>query len=77
MRNVKEEAFNQLMDWYDKHLKCHVCGKSASAGTNLYRQNPKGQPGVWACAAHSKPVEDELVRIVANLAATPEKGGAA
>jgi hypothetical protein len=56
-------------------MKCHVCHKTPSDGTNLYRQNAKGQPGVWACAAHSKPVDDELVRILAHLATTtPEKG---
>lgn len=48
-------------------MKCHVCGKTPAQGVNLYRQNAKGVPGIWACAAHSKPVEDELVRIVANL----------
>jgi len=55
-------------------MKCHVCGKSPSSGTTLYRQNPKGQEGVWACAAHSKPVDDKLVRIVAHLANAQKKG---
>jgi hypothetical protein len=48
-------------------MKCHICGKPPSDGTNLFRQNAKGQVGVWACAPHSKPVDDELVRIVANI----------
>jgi hypothetical protein len=48
-------------------MKCHVCGKTAAQGFNLYRQNAKGQPGIFACAAHSKPVDDELVQIVASL----------
>lgn len=48
-------------------MKCHVCGKTPQEGTNLYRQNAKGEKGVWACAAHSKPVDDKLVNIVAQL----------
>lgn len=48
-------------------MKCHICGKASWQGFNLYRQNPKGEAGIWACAAHSKPVDDELVNIVANL----------
>ena len=46
---------------------CFKCGKSVADGFNLYRQNAKGQPAIWACAACSKPVDDELVHIVANL----------
>lgn len=48
-------------------MKCHVCGKAPWQGFNLYRQNAKGQPGVWACAAHSKPVDDDLVNLVGQL----------
>lgn len=48
-------------------MKCFKCGKSAADGTNLYRQNEKGVAGIWACAPHSKPVEQELVHIVAQL----------
>lgn len=53
-------------------MKCHICGKSPAQGHNLYRQNPKGQPGVFACAQHSKPVDDELVRVVAAIQQTPK-----
>lgn len=48
-------------------MKCFVCGKAPWDGFNLYRQNAKGETGIWACAAHSKPVEDDLVHIVAQL----------
>lgn len=51
-------------------MKCYVCGKAPWDGVNLYRQNPKGGVGVWACAAHSIPVNDTLVNIVANLQKT-------
>lgn len=54
-------------------MKCHVCGKAPWDGINLYRQNPKGGVGVWACAAHSTPVDDILVNIVANLQKTANK----
>jgi hypothetical protein len=48
-------------------MKCFNCLKSPADGTNLYRQNAKGEIGIWACAAHSIPVEDELVKLVAAL----------
>jgi hypothetical protein len=48
-------------------MKCYVCGKTSATGTNLFRQNAKGLTGIWACAPHSKPVEDDIVRIVANI----------
>jgi hypothetical protein len=48
-------------------MKCFVCGKAPWDGFNLYRQNAKGEIGIWACAAHGKPVDDELVHIVAQL----------
>ena len=48
-------------------MKCLVCGKTPADGVNLYRQNPKGQLGIWACYRHSKPVEDELVSMVGIL----------
>lgn len=48
-------------------MQCFKCGQKPSEGINLYRQNPKGVPGIFACAAHSRPVDDKLVQIVANL----------
>lgn len=48
-------------------MKCYICEKAPWEGFNLYRQNPKGEVGIWACAAHSKPVEDALVRLVASM----------
>lgn len=48
-------------------MKCMTCGATPSQGVNLYRQNPKGEEGIWACAKHSKPVDDEIVKIVAAL----------
>ena len=38
-------------------MKCHVCGKTPAEGTTLYRQNPKGEKGIWACLEHSKPLD--------------------
>ena len=34
-------------------LKCHVCGKGPADGTTVYRQNVKGEIGIWACEAHN------------------------
>jgi hypothetical protein len=45
-------------------MKCFICGKTPADGVNLYRQNPKGVAGIFACYAHSKPVDDDLVRVI-------------
>lgn len=56
-------------------MKCEICGKGPSDGTNLFRQNPKGETGIWRCAAHSKPVEDDLVKIVNALSMAAKRSG--
>lgn len=50
-------------------MKCFhpECDRAPHKGDNLYRQNAKGEPGVFACAQHSRPVADELVRTVAQV----------
>lgn len=35
-------------------VACHVCGKHPGMGVSVFRQNAKGQPGVWACEEHDK-----------------------
>lgn len=36
------------------NLRCRVCQRADVA---LFRQNPKGQPGIWACDKHHGRVE--------------------
>lgn len=33
-------------------MKCEICGMGPIDGVTVYRQNAKGQPGVWRCADH-------------------------
>lgn len=45
---------------------CMICGKGPLDGTSLYRQNPKGEAGIWACMAHSQqPAAPEVNKLVA------------
>lgn len=47
--------------------KCHVCGKGplSSPPVTVYRQNPKGEAGVWACREHNtQPIEPEVEQVV-------------
>ena len=30
-------------------MKCVNCGRSPADGASLFRRNPKGEPGVFAC----------------------------
>lgn len=48
-------------------MECYVCKKTPAQGTNLYRQNKKGEKGIWACSQHSKPVDGQLTQIVGYL----------
>lgn len=45
-------------------MKCEICGKGISDGTSLYRQNEKGQPGVWRCRVHVTAPVDPIVEEV-------------
>lgn len=33
-------------------MQCFRCGKTPDEAGALYRTNPKGQPGIWACEEH-------------------------
>jgi hypothetical protein len=48
--------------------KCYVCGAGPEDGTTVYRQNEKGQVGIWACGKHRRdtpdPVVEEIVQII-------------
>lgn len=47
---------------------CMICGKGPRDGTSLFRQNPKGEAGIWACMAHSQqaaaPEVNKLVAVI-------------
>ena len=45
-------------------MKCEICGKSVSDGTSLYRQNPKGEKGIWRCKEHVSCIPPDVVEIV-------------
>ena len=51
-------------------LACEVCGAKLRDGVSLYRQNAKGQPGIWRCDIHIAkeidPVVAEIVEIIEN-----------
>lgn len=44
--------------------RCEVCNKAPWEGVNLFRQNAKGQPGIWRCTEHDKKADNELKAIV-------------
>lgn len=33
-------------------IQCRVCGVGLRDGAALWRENEKGQPGIWSCAKH-------------------------
>jgi len=46
-------------------VSCEKCGKGLREGIALFRQNPKGEIGVWRCAAcNTKPIDSEVMEII-------------
>lgn len=48
-------------------IKCHVCGQGPEDGVSVFRQNAKGEPGVFACDKHSKPTDPATLRVVSAI----------
>ena len=48
-------------------MKCMVCGKGMPEGVSLYRQNPKGEIGVWACEEHRREKVDPEVEGIVSV----------
>lgn len=50
-------------------FECLTCGKGPSNGVSVYRQNPKGETGVWACIDHAQPNPEieEMVQEVKDV----------
>lgn len=46
-------------------MNCYKCKKGIDEGIALFRQNPKGETGVWACAeCNTQPIDPEVQEIV-------------
>ncbi len=52
-------------------MKCFICDRGPTEGITIYRINPKGENGIWACsvhrpitAPHIDPEIKEIVRII-------------
>lgn len=49
-------------------MKCEICGKGPQDGVTVFRQNPKGEKGIWHCAEHNAAkVDSEVVAVVEVL----------
>ncbi len=50
-------------------IVCAFCGDDAMIGVPLFRQNAKGQPGIWACKAHTRaPIDPGVEQITSCIA---------
>lgn len=55
-------------------MKCMICGLGMAEGVSLFRQNKKGEPGIWACRQHRMQKPDpEVEQIVAVIEAKKEQ----
>lgn len=55
-------------------MKCEVCAKGMPEGVTLWRQNAKGEIGIWRCTACNKlPRDPEIVEIVEAVTGQSEE----
>ena len=47
-----------------KTMSCEICGRSPREGFSVFRQNAKGQPGIWRCGEHNATEVDEVVDLL-------------
>lgn len=59
-------------------MKCFFCLRGMATGDSLFRINPKGVKGIWACREHRDqtdtprdPVLDEIVGIIERKSQIP------
>lgn len=55
--------------------QCVVCGRGPTdkPPVTVYRQNPTGQAGIWACELHATaPVDPEVKAIVTAIEEDPD-----
>lgn len=46
-------------------IVCFECNRGPLDGVPVFRQNAKGQPGIWACSEHNTArVDPEVAKIV-------------
>jgi hypothetical protein len=46
-------------------MKCIHCKRGLAEGVALFRQNPKGEVGVWACGdCNMTPVDQEIMDVI-------------
>lgn len=48
-------------------MACEVCHRGPADGVTVFRQNAKGQPGIFRCEEHTKPVDADLYRDVSLI----------
>lgn len=48
-------------------MKCRTCGRGMADGAALFRQNAKGEVGIWECELHNKAPVDEGVSNIVGL----------
>lgn len=55
-------------------MKCFFCPRSVEDGHSLFRINPKGQKGIWACAEHVSQTDTHVDPEVRHLVGILENG---
>lgn len=49
-------------------MNCGICHRGPAQGISIFRQNPKGEKGIWRCLDHSdEKIDIEVLEIVEAL----------
>lgn len=55
-------------------MKCEICNLGPSDGVTVFRQNPKGEKGIWRCGDHTTTAPPrEVVEIAAAFDADEQR----
>ena len=53
-------------------MRCHRCKRGLDDGVALFRQNPKGEAGIWACGDCNMTPVDKDIQDLVDIVKKPE-----
>jgi len=49
-------------------MECEICKRKPSDGVSLFRQNPKGEIGIWRCyECNTETISPDVLEIIQTL----------
>lgn len=55
-------------------MTCEICKRGIADGIALFRQNPKGEKGIWRCREHNQAAIDPEVNDIVTVVEDNNRG---